>query len=98
MSITSIASSGMHVAALRQDVAASNIARSLIPGAPRQSVAASALPDGGVSGSVVAAGDDTDAMATDLVYSLVARNDFQANALVLSRSDQMIGTLLDKTA
>ncbi len=101
MSISSIASSGMNVAAMQQYAAASNIARSGVVGAQRQDVQATALPQGGVSGSYVAGAeltDDAASMATDLVYSLVARNDFQANAVVLSRSDQTLGTLLDDYA
>lgn len=98
MSLTSISSSGMQVAAMRQDVAAGNIARSVVPGAARQAVAASATADGGVSGAVVAAPAGTDGTVTDLVDSLSARNDFQANAAVLARSDQMLGSLLDDWA
>ncbi|MEQ8035054.1 hypothetical protein [Xanthomonas sp. WHRI 6106] len=67
MSINSIASSGMQVAALRQQVAASVVDASADPSAP----------------------------ATDLVEGLSARNDFQANATALRRSDEMLGSLLD---
>lgn len=58
MSISSIASSGMQVAALRQQVAASNVARQPVDGSPRQAVAASTQVNGGVAASVVDANAD----------------------------------------
>lgn len=95
MSISPIASSGMQVAALRQQVAASNVARQSVDGSPRQAVAASTQANGGVAASVVDASSDPSAPATDLVEGLSARNDFQANATALRRSDEMLGSLLD---
>ncbi|MBB4756574.1 hypothetical protein XarjCFBP7653_00290 [Xanthomonas arboricola] len=95
MSISSIASSGMQVSALRQQVAASNVARQPVDGSPRQAVAASTQLNGGVAASVVDANADPSAPATDLVEGLSARNDFQANATALRRSDEMLGSLLD---
>ncbi|MEA5125086.1 hypothetical protein [Xanthomonas floridensis] len=95
MSISSIASSGMQAAALRQQVAASNVARQPVDGSPRQAVAARTQANGGVSASVVDAVSDPSAPVTDLVDGLSARNDFQANANVVRRSDQMLGSLLD---
>ncbi|MCS3744992.1 flagellar basal body rod protein FlgC [Xanthomonas arboricola] len=95
MSISSIASSGMQVAALRQQVAASNVARQPVDGSPRQSVTASTQANGGVAASLVDDASDPSAPVTDLVDGLSARNDFQANATVLRRSDQMLGSLLD---
>ncbi|QJD68070.1 hypothetical protein HG421_10350 [Xanthomonas campestris pv. badrii] len=95
MSISSIANSGMQVAALRQQVAASNVARQPVDGSPRQAVAASTQATGGVAASVVDAASDPAAPVTDLVEGLSARNDFQANANVLRRSDEMLGSLLD---
>lgn len=70
MSISSIASSGMQVAALRQQVAASNVARQPVDGSPRQAVAASTQLNGGVAASVVDANADPAAPATDLVEGL----------------------------
>lgn len=95
MSISSIASSGMQVAALRQQVAASNVARQPVDGGPRQAVVASTQANAGVAASVVDAATDPSAPATDLVEGLSARNDFQANATALRRSDEMLGSLLD---
>ncbi|MFC7521884.1 hypothetical protein ACFQS6_21470 [Xanthomonas populi] len=95
MSISTIANSGMQVAALRQQVAASNVARQPVDGSPRQTVAASTQANGGVAASVVDAASDPSAPATDLVEGLSARNDFQANATALRRSDEMLGSLLD---
>ncbi|KIQ24728.1 hypothetical protein [Xanthomonas campestris] len=98
MSISTIAGSGMQVAALRQQVAASNVARQPVEGSPRQAVAASTQAGGGVTASVVDAAADPSALATDLVAGLSARNDFQANANVLRRSDEALGSLLDVLA
>ncbi|KAB7766912.1 hypothetical protein [Xanthomonas maliensis] len=98
MSISSIASSGLQVAALRQQVAASNVARQPVDGSPRQAVAASTQAGGGVAASVVQAASDPSAPVTDLVEGLSARNDFQANANVLRRSDEALGSLLDVLA
>ncbi|MEE7566005.1 hypothetical protein HH297_05675, partial [Xanthomonas sp. Kuri4-3] len=56
------------------------------------------LPDGGVTASVTAAPDDAAAPASDLVDSLAAGNDFKANAKVLARADEMVGSLLDVLA
>lgn len=98
MGISSIASSGMSIAQLRQAAAAGNIANAGVPGAQRLGVDAGALPGGGVAGELVAVPDDADGMTTDLVYSLSARSDFEANVVVLSRSDEMVGSLLDMLA
>ncbi|APO94275.1 hypothetical protein [Xanthomonas vesicatoria] len=98
MSISSIASSGMQAAALRQQVAASNVARQPVDGSPRQAVAASTQANGGVAANVVDAVSDPSAPVTDLVDGLSARNDFQANAAVLRRSDEAVGSLLDVLA
>lgn len=98
MSVSSIAGSGMNVAQLRQTAAASNIAGVGADDARRLGVDASALPDGGVAGELVAVPDDADGMASDVVYSLQARSDFEANVVVLSRSDEMLGSLLDMLA
>ncbi|MCC4588421.1 hypothetical protein JWH11_10195 [Xanthomonas melonis] len=95
MSISAIASSGMQAAALRQQVAAGNVARQPVEGSPRQAVAASTQANGGVAASVVEAPSDPAAPVTDLVDGLSARNDFQANATALRRSDEMLGSLLD---
>lgn len=98
MSIGTIASSGMQAAALRQQVAASNVARQPVDGSPRQAVAASTQANGGVAASVVEAPSDPAAPVTDLVDGLSARTDFQANAAVLRRSDAALGSLLDVLA
>lgn len=81
MSISSIASSGMQVAALRQQVAASNGASAGGRLSPRQAVAASTQLNGGVAASVVDANADPSAPASDLVEGLSARNDFRPTPL-----------------
>ncbi|MCF5935460.1 hypothetical protein L2223_22975, partial [Xanthomonas perforans] len=69
--------------------------RQPVDASPRQSVAATTQANGGVAASVVNANADPSAPAGDLVEGLSARNDFQANANVLRRSDEMLGSLLD---
>lgn len=61
-------------------------------------MAASTQTGGGVTASVVDAAADPSALATDLVAGLSARNDFQANANVLRRSDEALGSLLNVLA
>lgn len=97
MSISSISASGMNVAALRQQVAAGNLAGSGVDGAQRQGVVASAQPDGGVSASVVPS-DDSGDMIDDLADSSMAELDFQANVTVFGRADDVLGSLLDAFA
>ncbi len=90
MSIATIAASGMNAATLRQQVAASNVAR--------QGVTTTTSASGGVSASVTVEPVDALAPVSDLVNSLSAGSDFKANAKVLERADEMIGSLLDVVA
>ncbi|MCD7097157.1 hypothetical protein [Stenotrophomonas sp. MMGLT7] len=98
MSIASIAASGMNAAALRQQVAAGNIARLGVTDSVRQGVTTSTLAGGGVSASVTVEPVDASAPVSDLVDSLAASSDFKANAKALARADEMVGSLLDVVA
>ncbi|HVJ39075.1 MAG TPA: hypothetical protein VM687_14900 [Stenotrophomonas sp.] len=98
MDSLAISASGMRVASLRLDAAASNVARLPVEGAQRLGVSAAAQADGGVGATVVATAPDTAAPVGDLVEARSAALSFDANARVLRTSDEAIGFLLDVTA
>ncbi|HEY0334990.1 MAG TPA: hypothetical protein VGC74_14990 [Stenotrophomonas sp.] len=93
-----IAASGMRVAAMRVDAAASNVAGLPVGGAVRLGVASRAEAGGGVAGSLVLGAVDPSAPAQDLVESRSAVLAFDANARVLRAGDQALGFLLDVIA
>lgn len=98
MSVFSIAGSGLHAATLRQQVAASNVATRVVDGAQRYAVVASASPYGGVDAGVAAiesVGAVADPLMQDMLEGFDARSAAQANAAVLRRADDTLGTLLD---
>ena len=93
-----ISASGMRVAALRLDAAASNVARLPVEDAQRVGVGAAAAAGGGVNGTLVAAGPDAGAPVGDLVEGKQAALVFDANARMLKASDDSLGFLLDVMA
>lgn len=93
-----ISASGMRVASLRLDAAASNVARLPVDGVQRLGVSATAQAGGGVGATVVAAAPDASAPVGDLVEARSAALGFDANARILRASDEAIGFLLDVTA
>ncbi|MEN1993782.1 MULTISPECIES: hypothetical protein [Stenotrophomonas] len=98
MSVMSIASTGMRAASLGVQTAASNVARLPVPDATRLGVAQTAAAGGGVTATVITAPDDANAPIADLLTAREAALAFAANATVLRRQDQMLGTLLDRWA
>jgi len=98
MSVMSIASAGMRAASLGLQAAASNVARLPVMDATRLGVAQAAAAGGGVTASVVAAPDDANAPIADLLTAKEAALAFAANATVVRRQDDMLGTLLDRWA
>jgi len=98
MSVMSIASSGMRAASLGVQAAASNVARLPVADSTRLGVALAATAGGGVNASVVAAPDDPNAPIADLLTARQAALAFAANATVVRRQDEMLGTLLDRWA
>jgi flagellar basal body rod protein FlgC len=98
MSVMSIASAGMRAASLGVQAAASNVARLPVTDATRLGVAQTAAAGGGVTASVITAPDDANAPIADLLTAREAALAFAANATVLRRQDQMLGTLLDRWA
>ncbi len=98
VSISSIALSGMNAAQVAMNASAHNIANQPTTGFRRQEVVRTAQPQGGVSAHVVPSGVEGDALETDVVAQLQAKNAFLANLAVFKASDQMAGTLLKVTA
>lgn len=93
-----IAASGMRVASLRLDAAASNVARLPVDAAQRWGVNTTADAHGGATGTVVAAPPDAAAPAGDLLQARAAALTFDANARMLKAGDDSLGCLLDVIA
>ena len=98
MSVMSIASAGMRAASLGVQAAASNVARLPVADSTRLGVAQAATAGRGVTAAVVAAPDDPNAPIADLLTAKQAALAFAANATVVRRQDEMLGTLLDRWA
>jgi len=98
MSVMSIASAGMRAASLGVQAAAPNVARLPVADSTRLGVAQAAAAGGGVTTAVVAAPDDANAPIADLLTAKQAALAFAANATVVRRQDEMLGTLLDRWA
>lgn len=98
MSVMSIASAGMRAASLGVQAAASNVARLPVADSTRLGVAQAAAAGGGVTTAVVAAPDDANAPIADPLTAKQAALAFAANATVVRRQDEMLGTLLDRWA
>lgn len=95
--IASIARSGMAAAQTRLTAAASNIANRDSADFRRFQVDSREQLGGGVSAQLTREPEAQrgDALATDLVYSIEARQAFQANVKVLKTQDALLGSLLD---
>ncbi len=96
--ISSIAGSGMRVAVMGVRVSAQNIAvQPVRPVVPRQVLAVQTIPGGGASAQVVA-GNEAPDMVADLMAAKTYEVAFAANAVVIRRNDEMLGTLFDAFA
>ena len=95
--ISSVSLSGMNAAQAQLRTSANNIANTMTEGFTRQEVVQQAEPDGGVS-TTVAATDQQQALETDMVQQLQAKNAFLANLTVFRSSNQMMGSLLNMQA
>lgn len=96
--ISSIAASGMRTAVMGVRVAAQNIAVQPVPPVgPRQVLALQALPGGGASAQVTTREEAPD-MVADLLAARTYEMAFAANAVVIRRNDEMLGTLFDAFA
>ena len=95
LAVSSIALSGMNAAQTGLLASAHNIANLNTAGFRRQQVAQESVSAGGVDTSLTQACDAGNAMETDMVGLLQAKNAFLANLAVFKTSDQMAGSLLD---
>lgn len=98
--IASIARSGMAAAQTRLTAAASNIANRESADFRRFQVDSREQDGGGVSARLVRDPEPQagDGLSTDLVYSIEARQAFEANVKVLKTQDELLGSLLDTRA
>lgn len=94
-SITAIAVSGMHAAQSVLHSSAHNIANLNSAGFTRSQVLQTPDPSGGVKTSVRLASQAGQAVETDVVGLLQARNAFLANLAVFKTGDRMTGSLID---
>lgn len=98
-SLAAIALSGLNAAQAGLRTSAHNIANLGTAGFRRQElVLASGGAGGGVATSLRQASRPGDALATDVVGQLQARNAFLANLAVFRADDRMVGSLLDTLA
>ncbi len=97
-SLSAISLSGMRAGQTALDASAHNIANLATPGFRRELVTNSAMAGGGVTASLSQATQTGNAIETDFVGQLVAKNQFLANLAVFKTHDQMMGALLDTTS
>ncbi len=95
--LSAISLSGMNAAQTALDASAQNIANVSTAGFRREQVTQSAVPDGGVTASLSQATQQGNAIESDVVGQLVAKNQFLANLAVFKTNDQMMGSLLKAT-
>ncbi len=95
--VTGIALSGMRAAQQGVQVAAHNVANLATSEAPRLQLQREAAAQGGVDSRVISTGDtDPSAPLGDLLAAKAEVVAFAANAAVIRREDQMLGSLLDR--
>ena len=97
-SISSISLSGMNAARTALSASAFNIANLGTDGFRRQQVEQTPVAPAGVSATLGQAAVPGNAIVTDLVDMLQAKNAFLANLAVFKTSDQMTRSLLDTRA
>lgn len=96
--VMGIALSGMRAAQQGVQVAAHNVANLATPDAQRLQLQRNTTGQGGVRASVTSTGADAAAPLGDLLAAKAEVVAFAANAAVIRRHDQMLGSLLDREA
>ncbi|MCI1049979.1 MULTISPECIES: hypothetical protein [unclassified Stenotrophomonas] len=96
--VMGIALGGMRAAQQGVQVAAHNVANLATPDAQRLQLQRSAAGQGGVQAAVIPVGVDAGAPLGDLLAAKAEVVAFAANAAVIRRQDQMLGSLLDRDA
>lgn len=94
--VMGIALSGMRAAQQGVQVAAHNVANLVTPDARRLQLQRNTTEQGGVQASVTSTGADAPAPLGDLLAAKAEVVAFAANAAVIRRHDQMLGSLLDR--
>ncbi len=98
MNVMETALSGMRAAQQGVQVAAHNVANLATPDAQHLQLQRSPVEQGGVATTVTATDPDPTAPLGDLLAARAEVVAFAANATVIRREDQMLGSLLDRTA
>ena len=96
--VMGIALGGMRAAQQGVQVAAHNVANLATPDAQRLQLQRNTTGQGGVQASVTSTGADAGAPLGDLLAAKAEVVAFAANAAVIRRQDQMLGSLLDRDA
>ncbi|MCU1125405.1 hypothetical protein JAK51_04020 [Stenotrophomonas maltophilia] len=96
--VMGIALSGMRAARQGVQVAAHNVANLATPEAQRLQLQRGTAEQGGVQVAVTPIGADVSAPLGDLLAAKAEVVAFAANAAVIRRHDQMLGSLLDREA
>ena len=98
MNVMETALSGMRAAQQGVQVAAHNVANLATPDTQRLQLQRSPVEQGGVETMINAADPDPTAPLGDLLAAKAEVVAFAANATVIRRQDQMLGSLLDRNA
>ncbi|HGM7337966.1 TPA: hypothetical protein ACKQCJ_004338 [Stenotrophomonas maltophilia] len=96
--VMGIALGGMRAAQQSVQVAAHNVANLATPDAQRLQLQRGAAEQGGVQAVVTTTGTESGAPLGDLLAARAEVLAFAANASVIRREDQMLGSLLDRDA
>ncbi|AVO29967.1 hypothetical protein D7T48_20005 [Stenotrophomonas maltophilia] len=96
--VMGIALSGMRAARQGVQVAAHNVANLATPEAQRLQLQRGTAEQGGVQVAVTPIGADVSAPLGDMLAAKAEVVAFAANAAVIRRHDQMLGSLLDREA
>ncbi|ELC7323892.1 TPA: hypothetical protein UM791_004396 [Stenotrophomonas maltophilia] len=96
--VMGIALSGMRAARQGVQVAAHNVAHLATPEAQRLQLQRGTAEQGGVQVAVTPIGADVSAPLGDMLAAKAEVVAFAANAAVIRRHDQMLGSLLDREA
>ncbi len=94
--VMGIALGGMRAAHQGEQVAAHNVANLATPDARRLQLLRSEAEQGGVQAAMTPADADAGAPLGDLLAAKAEVVAFAANATVIRRQDQMLGSLLDR--
>ncbi len=89
---------GMRAAQQGMQVAAHNVANLATPDAQRLQLQRNAVAQGGVATAVTSTAPNPGAPLGDLLAAKAEVVAFAANAAVIRRQDQMLGSLLDREA